>query len=115
MYYRQYIGLAAAAMLLPVSSPFAQVWSDDPLLPPIANVSTDKAADEGLARTVHRALAKGRDIEPSTVAIRASSGVVTLMGSEPDATQAGLVEKIAMSVSGVKRVRNALTIRPIGQ
>jgi hyperosmotically inducible periplasmic protein len=118
MNYEKYIRLAAATMLLPMSSTFAQVWSDDPLLPPIATEATrsiDKVADERLAGRVRHALARRKEIEPATIAIRANSGVVTLMGSEPDATQVGLVEKTAMSVLGVNEVRNALIIRPIGQ
>jgi hyperosmotically inducible periplasmic protein len=118
MNYEKYIRLAAATMLFPMSSTFAQVWSDDPLLPPIASEATksiDKVADERLAGRVRHALARRKEIEPATIAIRANSGVVTLMGSEPEATQVGLVEKTALSVLGVKEVRNALTIRPIGQ
>jgi osmotically-inducible protein OsmY len=74
-----------------------------------------KSADRALAKKVRAALSKSKDISVSNITVRAKSGAVTLQGSVPEQPQVDKATQVAQNVAGVTSVKNALTIRPVGQ
>lgn len=74
-----------------------------------------KSADRALAKKVRTTLSKSKDISVSNITVRAKSGAVTLQGSVPEQTQIDKATQIAQNVAGVTSVKNALTIRTVGQ
>lgn len=74
-----------------------------------------KSADRALARKVRAALSKSKDISVANITVRAKSGAVTLQGSVPEQPQVDKASQVAQNVAGVSSVKNALTIRPVGQ
>ncbi|SAK79796.1 BON domain-containing protein [Caballeronia ptereochthonis] len=78
-------------------------------------VQSSKAANRKLSRDVRRALAHAKDVSIGNITVRAASGAVTLAGTVPDETQVDKATRIAQGVAGVTSVRNALTVRPVGQ
>jgi osmotically-inducible protein OsmY len=71
--------------------------------------------DRALARKVHGALAKAEGISAANVVVRAKSGSVILEGTVPEQEQVAKATQIAQGVQGVTSVKNALSIRPVGQ
>ena len=67
------------------------------------------------ARKVRSALAKAKGISAANILVRSRDGNVTLEGSVPEQPQVDLATTVAQGVPGVKSVKNALTIRPVGQ
>jgi osmotically-inducible protein OsmY len=74
-----------------------------------------KKADRALQRKVRDALAKAKGISAANILVRARSGAVTLEGSVPEQPQVDQATTVAQGVAGVTSVKNALTIRPVGQ
>ncbi|HVE06566.1 MAG TPA: BON domain-containing protein [Paraburkholderia sp.] len=74
-----------------------------------------KKADRAQARKVRSALAKAKGISAANILVRSRDGNVTLEGSVPEQPQVDLATTVAQGVPGVKSVKNALTIRPVGQ
>ena len=74
-----------------------------------------RAANRALSRKVRAALAKTKGLSVSNITVRARSGDVTLQGSVPQQEMVDLATQTAQGVAGVKSVKNALTIRPVGQ
>jgi hyperosmotically inducible periplasmic protein len=74
-----------------------------------------KAANRKLQRDVRRALSKTKNLSVANITVRARSGAVTLEGSVPEQPQVDLATQAAQGVPGVTSVKNALTIRAIGQ
>ncbi|MDQ7978964.1 BON domain-containing protein [Paraburkholderia sp. SARCC-3016] len=76
-----------------------------------------KKADRALARKVRGALAKAKGVSAANIIVRAnaSTGDVWLEGSVPEQPQVDMATQTAQGVSGVKNVKNDLTIRPVGQ
>ncbi|PRY08474.1 MULTISPECIES: BON domain-containing protein [unclassified Paraburkholderia] len=74
-----------------------------------------KAADRALGRKVRSALSKTKGLSVANITVRARGGAVTLAGSVPEQPQVDLATQAAQGVAGVTSVKNALTIRPVGQ
>lgn len=74
-----------------------------------------KAANRALQRKVRKTLSKTKGLSVTNITVRARSGAVTLEGSVPEESQSDLATQAAQGVSGVTSVKNALTIRSIGQ
>ena|ERR1700754_4678668 len=74
-----------------------------------------KKADRLQARKVRAALAKAKGISAANILVRSRDGNVTLEGSVPEQPQVDAATTVAQGVAGVKTVKNALTIRPVGQ
>jgi hyperosmotically inducible protein len=67
-----------------------------------------------LSKKVYRALTKG-GVKTSGINVIAKGGSVALAGSVPDASQIDKAGAITKGVSGVKSVKNDLTIKEVGQ
>jgi hyperosmotically inducible periplasmic protein len=74
-----------------------------------------KKADRLQARKVRAALAKAKGISAANILVRSRDGNVTLEGSVPEQSQVDAATTVAQGVAGVKTVKNALTVRPVGQ
>ncbi|MFM0594332.1 MULTISPECIES: BON domain-containing protein [Paraburkholderia] len=74
-----------------------------------------KAANRALGRKVRSVLAKTKGLSVNNITVRARGGAVTLAGSVPEQQQVDLATTAAQGVAGVTSVKNALTIRPVGQ
>jgi osmotically-inducible protein OsmY len=74
-----------------------------------------KAANHALGRKVRSALSKTKGLSVANITVRAHGGAVTLAGSVPEQPQIDLATQAAQGVPGVTSVKNALTIRPVGQ
>ncbi|PRX28711.1 BON domain-containing protein [Paraburkholderia sp. BL18I3N2] len=74
-----------------------------------------KATDRALGRKVRSALSKTKGLSVANITVRARGGAVTLAGSVPEQPQVDLATQAAQGVAGVTSVKNALTIRPVGQ
>jgi osmotically-inducible protein OsmY len=74
-----------------------------------------KAANRALGRKVRSALAKTKGVSVANINVRARGGAVTLAGTVPDQSQVDLATQAAQGVAGVTSVKNALTVRPVGQ
>ncbi|PYE20488.1 BON domain-containing protein [Paraburkholderia silvatlantica] len=73
-----------------------------------------KAADRKLAANVRKAMTKKGDVRMANVVVLAKSGVVTLTGTVPEATQIAAAQQHAQDVEGVSQVVNRLTVRTPG-
>lgn len=71
------------------------------------------AANRQLARDVRRALkdARHQGLRFRNITVRANSGVVSLSGSVPEASQVDLAVSTAKGVPGVQSVNNRLAVR----
>ncbi|MBN3802272.1 BON domain-containing protein [Paraburkholderia sp. Ac-20336] len=74
-----------------------------------------RQANRAMQRKIRAALAHTKGLTVSNITVRARGGDITLAGSVPEAAQVDLATTAAKSVAGVTSVRNALTIRAIGQ
>src|ERR1700754_2181845 len=74
-----------------------------------------KAANRALGRKVRTALSKTKGLSVANITVRARGGAATLAGSVPEQQQVDLATQAAQGVAGVTSVKNALTIRPVGQ
>jgi hyperosmotically inducible protein len=79
------------------------------------SAKSTKAADRALQRKVRKVLARTKGLSVSNITVRARSGAVTLEGTVPEQPQSDLATQAAQAVPGVESVKNALTIRAIGQ
>ncbi|MDR5782502.1 BON domain-containing protein [Caballeronia sp. LZ065] len=85
---------------------------------PSASAGTSKKAvrkaNRALSRQVTQALQKG-GVDVVGMNVIAKNGAITLAGYAQDATQIDRATSIAKGVSGVRSVKNALTIQEGGQ
>ncbi|MGA7781560.1 MAG: BON domain-containing protein [Paraburkholderia sp.] len=79
------------------------------------SAKSTKAANRALQRAVRKALTRTKDLTANNITVRARSGAVTLEGTVPEQPQIDLATQAAQGVAGVTSVKNALTIRAIGQ
>lgn len=89
-----------------------------PAAPTASSASSAKAvkkADRALGRKVRGALSKTKGLSVTNITVRARSGAVTLAGTVPEQPQVDLATQAAQAVPGVTSVKNALSIRPVGQ
>ncbi|WP_244832000.1 BON domain-containing protein [Caballeronia sp. TF1N1] len=111
------VTLCGMALLSASMTGFAQNASDSGAMvaSSAAPASNNKAANRKLAKDVRRALSRTKDVSVANINVRALNGVVTLAGTVPDESQIDKATKSAQGVAGVTSVKNALTIRPVGQ
>ncbi|WP_109478670.1 BON domain-containing protein [Paraburkholderia sp. C35] len=108
--------LAGAAMMVVTS---VTVWAQDSgadaaSAPQTTSKKAVRKADRALSRKVQSALSKG-GVDTSGINVLVKpGGAVTLAGGVTDPTQVDKATSIAKGVSGVKSVKNALTIREGG-
>ncbi|HEY1995786.1 BON domain-containing protein [Paraburkholderia sp.] len=79
------------------------------------SAKSTKAANRALQRSVRKALSRTKGLSVNNITVRARGGAVTLEGSVPEQPQIDIATQAAQGVQGVTSVKNALTIRPIGQ
>ena len=82
---------------------------------PAQSEKSTRTANRKLAKAVSHALARTKGLDTPNITVRARGGAVTLEGAVPDAAQIDEAAQVAKGVSGVTSVKNALTIRPVGQ
>jgi osmotically-inducible protein OsmY len=80
-----------------------------------SSAKSAKQANRALAKEVRRALSKTKNLSTSNITVTAKGGAVTLAGTVPEAPQIEKAGEVAKGVAGVTSVKNALTIREIGQ
>lgn len=109
--------VGGALVVLASINAYAQASDADMTAQPSAKQTTKaaKSADRALGRKVRAALAKSKDLSVANITVRARSGAVTLQGSVPEQPQVDKATQVAQGVAGVTSVKNALTIRPVGQ
>lgn len=86
-----------------------------PAAPAATTAKQAKAADRALGRKVRSALSKTKGLSVANITVRARSGAITLAGTVPEQGQVDIATQAAQGVAGVTSVKNALTIRPVGQ
>jgi hyperosmotically inducible periplasmic protein len=107
--------------LIVLASLNAYAQSSDAAAPAAASASASptakqtKAANRALGRKVRSALSKTKGLSVANITVRARGGAVTLAGTVPEQPQVDLATQAAQGVAGVTSVKNALTIRPVGQ
>ena len=74
-----------------------------------------RTANRALQRKVRNALTKAGGISMANITVRARGGDVVLQGSVPEQAQSDTATQTAQGVAGVTSVKNALSIRPVGQ
>jgi len=87
------------------------VKNDLQVVAPMARKAVD-ASDKDIAKAVESRLSK--DIQLKKVDVRADGGVVTLTGEVPSITASAKASEMARNISGVKSVKNELTVRQAG-
>ncbi|WP_144108076.1 BON domain-containing protein [Paraburkholderia sp. BCC1886] len=106
------------AALIVMASLNAYAQSSDAAADTTASAPTakqTKSANRALGRKVRSALSKTKGLSVNNITVRARGGAVTLAGSVPEQPQVDLATQAAQGVAGVTSVKNALTIRPVGQ
>ena len=73
-----------------------------------------RAENRRLQKDVLRNLSKTKELNTSNIVVVARSGVVTLGGSVPEASQVELAVAAARGVGGVAEVKSNLVVRPEG-
>ncbi|SAL72040.1 transport-associated protein [Caballeronia terrestris] len=113
--------LAAGVLVVAVSmnagilSAYAQSSDAAPATSAAPSAKSSKAANRALAKDVRKSLTKTKGLSSSNITVRANGGAVTLAGTVPDAAQIDKAGEAAKGTAGVTSVKNALTIRAIGQ
>ena len=86
-----------------------------PAMTPAQNRRAIRKADHLLAKQVRRALVHVKGLDSTQVVVVAHGGDVTLGGSVPEAGQIALAHAAAQGVSGVRSVRDSLSVKAPGQ
>jgi hyperosmotically inducible periplasmic protein len=73
-----------------------------------------RQANRALSKKVLRALSKG-DVKTTGINVIAKGGAVVLAGSVTDPAQIDTAGEVAKGVPGVMSVKNALTVKEVGQ
>ncbi|MCC8397564.1 BON domain-containing protein [Paraburkholderia sp. MMS20-SJTR3] len=114
--------IGGALIVLASLNAYAQDAASAPAAAPAASAPTAKqtaketrAANRALSRKVRGVLARTKGLTVGNITVRARDGAITLAGSVPEAAQIDLATNAAQGVPGVTSVKNALTIRAIGQ
>jgi hyperosmotically inducible protein len=82
---------------------------------PAPSAKSVKKADRAMGSKVRNALSKTKGLSVANITVRARGGAVTLAGTVPEQPQVDLATQAAQAVPGVTSVKNALSIRPVGQ
>ncbi|WP_025600735.1 BON domain-containing protein [Burkholderia sp. WSM2230] len=107
--------------LIVLASLNASAQSSDAAATPAAAASSAatgkqaKAANRALGRKVRSALARTKGLSVANINVRARGGAVTLAGTVPEQSQIDVATQAAQGVAGVTSVKNALTVRAVGQ
>jgi hyperosmotically inducible protein len=88
------------------------VQNDLQVVPPAARKAVN-ASDADIEKQVETRLS--RDTQLKSVDVRIDAGVVTLTGEVPSITASARASEMARAVSGVKAVKNELTVRQAGR
>ncbi|WP_250517245.1 BON domain-containing protein [Caballeronia sp. INDeC2] len=107
--------VVAVSMNAGIVSAYAQSSDAAAAASAAPSAKSTKAANRQLARDVRKSLTKVKGLSTSNISVRARGGAVTLAGTVPDAAQIDQATEAAKATAGVTSVRNALTIREIGQ
>ena len=110
--------IGGALVVLASLNAYAQSSDAAPTAAPAATAPTAKqtrAVNRALQRKVRATLARTKGLTVGNITVRAREGAVTLEGSVPEQAQIDLASNAAQGVAGVTSVKNALTIRAIGQ
>jgi hyperosmotically inducible protein len=67
--------------------------------------------DDAITNRVKRAIAKDSRLSQANIDIKTNAGVVSLTGEAPDLTSSARASWTAWKVSGVKSVKNDLTVQ----
>jgi hyperosmotically inducible periplasmic protein len=70
----------------------------------------ESAEDAALSSKVEAALGSEPDLHVSPIAVRSQEGVVTLSGTTPDPKLRSMAAQVALSIDGVKLVRNEIAL-----
>ena len=70
----------------------------------------ESAADSALSSKVETALKAEPDLHGTSFSVRSDQGVVTLSGSAKDPQVRSMAAEVALSIDGVKLVRNEITL-----
>lgn len=70
----------------------------------------ESADDAALSSKVESALKSEPDLHGSAIAVRSDEGVVTLSGTTNDAQLRSMAAQVALSIEGVKLVRNEIAL-----
>jgi hyperosmotically inducible protein len=76
----------------------------------ISAPEAESAQDARLSAQVEAAIGAEPELRGASIAIRTEAGVVTLSGTAPHPELRSLAAQVALSVEGVKHVRNELQI-----
>src|ERR1700759_4193891 len=105
--------------LIVLASLNAYAQSSDAAAPAAPSSATSsketKAANRALGRKVRSALSKTKGLSVANITVRARGGAVTRAGTVREQQQVALATQAAQGVAGVTSVKNALSIRPVGQ
>ncbi|MGH8663606.1 MAG: BON domain-containing protein [Burkholderiales bacterium] len=71
---------------------------------------TESAEDAALSSKVEAALGSEPDLHGSPIAVRSEGGVVILSGTTPDPNLRSMAAQVALSIDGVKLVRNEIAL-----
>lgn len=110
--------IGGALVVLASLNAYAQSSEAAATAAPAASAPTAKqtrAANRALQRKVRAALARTKGLTVGNITVRARDGAVTLAGSVPEQAQIDIATNAAQGVAGVTSVKNALTIRAVGQ
>jgi osmotically-inducible protein OsmY len=110
--------IGGALVVLASLNAYAQSSDAAATAAPAASAPTAKqarAANRALSRKVRGVLARTKGLSVSNITVRARDGAITLAGSVPEQAQIDLATNAAQGVPGVTSVKNALTIRAMGQ
>lgn len=99
--------MCLVSCLLLASTAYAQVAGTEAST---STVTTSKAANRALAKSVRRALGRTKGLDPTRIYVKAAGGVVTLSGTLRSQLQIDLAGKTADGVEGVDSVINKITI-----
>jgi hyperosmotically inducible protein len=92
----------------PVTKPPAPAAAPVPDAP--APQSEQSAADATLSAKVESALKAEPDLHGAAIAVRSEDGVVILTGAARDPQLRSIAAQVALSIDGVKHVRNEITV-----
>lgn len=110
--------LMAAGLVSVTASAHAQPVQDTASAPARTSTAltskTGRAENRRLCKSVRQALVKTRKIDTQNIATICHSGVVTLAGTAPEQRQIDIAVSAAEAASGVTSVKNALTVRGLG-
>jgi osmotically-inducible protein OsmY len=68
--------------------------------------------DATITTTIKKRFVDNRDVDAASIKVETLNGTVLLSGFAKNSTERSTAEGIARNVSGVKMVRNEITVRP---